>query len=128
MSGASNRSRSSVIHPACTDSVNDPEDEETECINAMGEEVDLGRPSFWRPFPNSSILLFHKGKTIGFRTRSGGVYGPEKIEVMPDIAGYRWMFRFITHEYSVPLDFQASCRVVHNRARPRSGRLPVVIA
>ena len=82
--------------------MHDPDDDEMECTNAMGdEEVDLlADPSAWRPFPINSILLCSEGKTIGFRTRSGVVYGPEKIEVMPDIAGHRWMFCFITRVFS----------------------------
>ena len=73
--------------------------------------------SIWRPFPVNSQFLCKEGKTIGFRTRSGVVFGPEKIEVMPDVAAHRWMYRFIVHEYSVPLDFPASRKVQHNRAR-----------
>ena len=36
---------------------------------------------------------------------------------MPDVEEHCWMFRFIAHEYSVPVDFQASRKVLHNRAR-----------
>ena len=45
------------------------------------------------------------------------MFGPEKIEVMPNVEGHRWMYRFIVHEYSVPLDFPVSRKVQHNRAR-----------
>ena len=36
---------------------------------------------------------------------------------MPDMEGQRWLYRFITHEYSVLLEYPASCRAIHNRAR-----------
>ena len=44
------------------------------------------------------------------------MFGPERIEVMPDVVGHLWMYRFIVHEYSVPLGFPASRKVQHNRA------------
>ena len=60
--------------------VNDPDDDETERTNAMGDEEVylLVDPSAWCPFPINSILLCSEGKTIGFHTCSV-VYGTEKI-------------------------------------------------
>ena len=36
---------------------------------------------------------------------------------MADVSEGFWLFRFIMHDYSVPLDLLVSQRVVHNRAK-----------
>ena len=82
------------------------------------EDIDLlADPALWCPFPVSSQILRNEGKTIGFRTKSGVMFGPEKIEIKPDVSGQQWLFRFITHDYSVPLDMPSSRRSRSSRIR-----------
>ena len=107
-------------HPDVIESEEDPDDDpdvESHCQGyTLGdEEVNImADPSVWRPFLSNCQFLCREGKNIGFCTRSGVVFGPERIEVMPNIKGHLWMFHFIVHEYSVLLDFPASLRVQHN--------------
>ena len=81
-------------------------------------EVDLlADPACWRPFPCGSQILRKDGKTIGFRTKSGLDFGPDRIEIRPDASGQQWVFRFITHDYSVPVDRLVTRRVQKSRFR-----------
>ena len=79
----------------------------------------MADPTLQRPFPVVSHLVHKEGKTTGFREKKWYciLYDPWKIEIMPDIPGQCQLYRFITHEYLVPLDFPVSHRVVHNLAR-----------
>ena len=59
------------------------EDIEEEALGV--EDVDLlADPACWRPSPSSSQILHKEGKTIGFRTKSGVAFGPDRIEIRPD--------------------------------------------
>ena len=44
----------------------------------------LADPASWCPFPSQSQILRQNGKTIGFRTKSGIMFGPKRIEIMAD--------------------------------------------
>ena len=91
-------------------------DEATERNTFGGEDVDLlADPASWRPFPRNSQLLVKDGQTLGFRTRSGVVFGPEKVEIKLDTSGQQWLFRFITHDYSAPMDLPSLRRTQHIR-------------
>ena len=81
----------SLPPPISHGSVDDPDEDESERGYAMGDdEIDiLVDPSLWHPFPHNSIFLTRDEKTTGFRTRSGVVYGPEKIEVPLDVPLHR---------------------------------------
>ena len=96
-----------------------PDETEADADDASGVgEVDLlADPASWRPFPINSQLLRKDGRTIGFRTKSGIVFGPERIEIRPDASGQQWLFRFITHDYSVPMDLPTSRRSRATRVR-----------
>ena len=92
------------------------EDIEEEALGV--EEVDLlAVPACWHPFPSSSQILHKEGKTIGFRTKSGVAFGPDRIEIRPDSSGQQWVFRFITHDYSVPVEASVSRRTKSIRNR-----------
>ena len=108
-----------AFHPSATpDSVELELDETNERYTFDGEEVDLlADPASWRPFPRSSQLLVKDGQTLGFRTRSGAVFGPEKVEIRPDVSGQQWLFRFITHDYSTPVDLPSTRRTQQIRRR-----------
>ena len=73
---------------------------------ALGsKDIDLlADPACWHPFPSSCQIFRKEGRTIGFRTRSDVMFGPNKIEIRPDASGQQWVFRFITHDYSVPVE------------------------
>ena len=85
-------------------------DEDEDDALGVGEVDLLADPACWRPFPLASQILRKDGKTIGFRTKSGISFGPERIEIRPDASGQQWVFRFITHDYSIPVETSVSRR------------------
>ena len=77
-----------LLHRNGPESEETPLIENTEMEDLGGEDIDLlADPALWCPFPPSSQILRKEGKTIGFRSRSGIMFGLEKIEIKPDASG-----------------------------------------